>query len=236
MVIVGQDPLALAQPPESLLHYPTPGLVTRHDVVRLFFSPIRRMSRELPPEAAASRPVGLSYPSFRHKFCGAATVGWRRSTTTASIVARSHLQSGTFAPSMTTPNGRPALSTSRLVLVPGLPQSVRSRLTFPPQTGPCPVARWHSATTSPPRSCRHRWSSGGPTTAQRSRPGSSVGTSKDGPVAAEVLRQTVPLTSRPYAEVNGYDNLTKAHQRSFHGLGRVAFVEQRLDDALESIR
>ncbi len=83
------------------------------------------------------RPPCLSdchRPCHRQRCCGEAGVGSGRSTTTASMVVSSSLQSGTLAPSITTPKGPPCSSTNRLVLVPGLPRSVGFLPTlFPPE-------------------------------------------------------------------------------------------------------
>ena len=102
----------------------------------LFSSPIRRMCGVYLASTAACRPVGLSYPLSRLKCCGCLAVGWGRFTTMASIVARSILQSGTFAPSMASPNGPPSPSTSTDFFVPFFPRSVGFLPTFfPPEPG-----------------------------------------------------------------------------------------------------
>src|SRR5436190_8398431 len=85
---------------------------------------------------AASRPVGLSYPPSKLKFCGRSSVGSGRSTTMASIVARSSRRSRTLAPAITTPSGPPSPSTTSDFLVPFLPRSVGLGPTFfPPEPG-----------------------------------------------------------------------------------------------------
>src|SRR4029077_2436034 len=75
------------------------------------------------------------YPLSRQRCCGCSVVGSGRSTTIASIVARSNLQSGTFAPSITTPSGPPSPSTRTDFLVPFFARSVGFLPTFfPPET------------------------------------------------------------------------------------------------------
>src|SRR6266481_217023 len=102
----------------------------------VFSSPIRRMWGVYLALATASRPVGLSYPLSRQRFCGRFRVGTGRSTTMLSIVSRSILQSGTFAPSIATPNGPPSASTNTDFLVPFFPRSVGFLPTFfPPEPG-----------------------------------------------------------------------------------------------------
>src|SRR3954453_6792535 len=94
--------------------------------------------------STAARPLGLSNPASRHRCCSTSP-GSGRSTTTASIVSSSSLQSGTFAPAMTTPRGSPSPSTSTLFLVPDLPRSVGFLPVFsPPEPGLAqhPVGRW----------------------------------------------------------------------------------------------
>ena len=105
------------------------------DRLQCFFSsPINRMWGVYLAPAAAVRPVGLSYPLSRHRFCGCFVVDFGLSTTMASIVAWSILQSGTFAPSITTPNGPPSASTNSDFLVPFFPRSVGFFPTFfPPE-------------------------------------------------------------------------------------------------------
>src|SRR4051812_37971469 len=100
-----------------------------------FSSPIRRMCGTYPPPAAASRPLGLSYPLSRHRFCSP-SVGAGRSTTIASIVSFKSFCSTTFAPAITAPSGPPSPSVSKLFLVPFLPRSVGFRpVFFPPDPG-----------------------------------------------------------------------------------------------------
>jgi len=95
------------------------------DRLQCFFSsPIRRMWGVYLAPVAALRPVGLSYPLSRHRFCGCFAVDLGRSTTMASIVAWSILQSGTFAPSITAPSGPPSASTNSDFLVSFFPRSV----------------------------------------------------------------------------------------------------------------
>src|SRR3954470_20809560 len=97
--------------------------------------PDGRMCPMYPPASTASRPLGLSNPASRHRCCSTSP-GSGRSTTTASIVSSSSLQSGTFAPAMTTPSGPPSPSTSTLFLVPDLPRSVGFLPVFsPPEPG-----------------------------------------------------------------------------------------------------
>src|SRR4051794_9938221 len=81
--------------------------------------------------STAARPLGLSYRASRHRFCSPSS-GSGRSTTTASIVSSSSLQSGTFAPAITAPSGPPSASTSTLFLVPFLPRPVGLRPVFSP--------------------------------------------------------------------------------------------------------
>jgi hypothetical protein len=102
----------------------------------LFASPIRGMWGVYLASTAACRPVGLSYPLSRLKCCGCLAVGWGRCTTMASIVARSILQSATFAPAMARPNGPLSPSTRIDFLVPFFPRSVGFLPTFsPPEPG-----------------------------------------------------------------------------------------------------
>src|SRR4051812_6374372 len=88
-----------------------------------------------PASVAAARPLGLSYPLSRHRFCST-SAGSGRSTTIASIVARRSFCSTTLAPAITTPRGPPSPSVSRLFLVPRLPRSVGFLpVFFPPGPG-----------------------------------------------------------------------------------------------------
>src|SRR3954452_14680254 len=88
-----------------------------------------------PPPAAASRLRGLSYPLSRFKFCSTSS-GSGRSTTIASIVSLRSFCSTMLAPAITTPNGPPSPSVSRLFLVPFLPRSVGFLpVFFPPEPG-----------------------------------------------------------------------------------------------------
>src|SRR4051794_29735512 len=85
--------------------------------------------------STAARPLGLSYRASRHRFCSPSS-GAGRSTTTASMVSSSSLQSGTLAPAITAPSGPPSASTSTLFLVPTLPRSVGfGPVFFPPEPG-----------------------------------------------------------------------------------------------------
>src|SRR5947209_17246168 len=104
-----------------------------------------------PCSSTAARPLGLSYPASRHRFCSTSS-GAGRSTTTASIVSSSSLQSGTLAPAITAPSGPPSASTSTLFLVPFLPRSVGLQPVFsPPKRAlpSIPSALCHFQSTAP---------------------------------------------------------------------------------------
>src|SRR4051794_33070034 len=90
--------------------------------------------------STAARPLGLSYRASRHRFCSPSS-GAGRSTTTASIVSSSSLQSGTLAPAITAPSGPPSASTSTLFLVPFLPRSVGFLPVFSPPNRDLPQYR-----------------------------------------------------------------------------------------------
>src|SRR5512135_3163028 len=94
-----------------------------------------RMCPMYSPDWTASRPLGLSKPASKVRCCST-SCGSGRSTTIASIVASSNLQSGTFAPATTAPSGPPSPSVTRLFLVPFFPRSVGFLPTFfPPEPG-----------------------------------------------------------------------------------------------------
>src|SRR4051794_13881664 len=101
--------------------------------------PDGRMCPTYPPCSTAARPLGLSKPASRHRCCSTSS-GSGRSTTIASTVASSSLQSGTFAPAITAPSGPPSPSTARFFLVPGFPRSVGF---LPPFSPPDPGLAQH---------------------------------------------------------------------------------------------
>src|SRR4051812_13081803 len=101
--------------------------------------------------STAARPLGLSYPASRQRFCSPSS-GAGRSTTTASSVSSSSLQSGTLAPAITAPSGPPSASTSTLFLVPFLPRSVGFLPVFSPPNRDLPSipsALCHFQSTAP---------------------------------------------------------------------------------------
>src|SRR4051812_32715717 len=101
--------------------------------------------------STAARPLGLSYPASRQRFCSTC-FGSGRSTTTASIVSSSSLQSGTLAPAIVAPSGPPSASTSTLFFVPRLPRSVGLRPVLSPPNRALPSipsALCHLQSTAP---------------------------------------------------------------------------------------
>src|SRR5215472_9805936 len=127
--------------------------------------------------------------------------------TTASMVACSSLQSGTLAPSTTTPSGPPCSSTSKLVLVPGLPRSVGFLPTFfPPEPG---LAHAAIGTLPLPVDLAQFLARGdqrGPDALHHPVATPALEPAVDGGVIAELLGQVVPLAAAAQAVDNAVDD------------------------------
>ncbi len=174
-------------------------------------------ARPRPPPHA---PSGCRTPSPGTGPGGLQPSASGRSTTTASIVARSSLQSGTLAPSMTTPSGRPAPSAIGLVLVPGLPRSVGLRPTsFPPEPG---LAQSPVATLPLPVDPAQVVAGGrqqAPQPLEEAVPAEALEPAMHRPIAAEALGHLVPLAPGPHAEDDAVDDRAEAHPWPPGGLG-----------------
>src|SRR5262249_474930 len=114
------------------------------------------------------------------------------------MVACSSLQSGTLAPSMTAPSGPPCSSTSRLLLVPGLPRSVGFLPTFfPPEAG---LAQPAVGALPPPVDLAQFLAlggQGGPDAFHHAVAAPALEPAVDGGVVAELPGQVVPLAAAP---------------------------------------
>lgn len=124
--------------------------------------------------------LGYRSPCPGRGFCGRSFVGSGRSTTIASIVSRSSLQSGTlWLLRSPLPAGPPSASTRIDFLVPFF-AAIRGILAhlFFPQTGPCPTSRRRPAIPTGPRPSSWHFSTSSLRSPSSRRLHSSVGTSR----------------------------------------------------------
>src|SRR5262245_43274554 len=191
--------------------------------------PDGRMWPMYPPASTASRPLGLSNPASRHRCCSSSS-GSGRSTTMASIVDRSSLQSGTLAPAITAPSGPPWPSVTRCFLVPFFPRSVGFLpVFFPPEAGlaqhpvgrlplPLDVAEFVALGD---QQC--------PDLLEDPALGPTLEPVVDGALGAVAFGELVPLTAAAHPEEDPVERPPPVGRRAAGGLAGPEFLEDRLD-------